>query len=98
MSESETYVTKQNPSLDDWLDFNKDYFAQLRGEVPVNAPNYAPFVDVDLYAAEEKVTTDEYFERVRKTVGSLGRAGLQLVHSEMDDAFHIIVAPIDATT
>lgn len=98
MPELETYVTKQNPTVDDWLAFNEDYFAQLKGQSTVDAHRYAPLVDVDLYAAEANISTEAYFEQVRKRVGSLGRTGLRLVHSEMDDAWHIIVAPGEATT
>jgi hypothetical protein len=98
MTEQETYVSKQNPTVDDWLAFNEDYFAQLKGEGAPDTPNYAPLVDVDQYAAEAKISTEDYFEQVKKRVGSLGRAGLQLVHSEMDDAWHIVVAPIEVTT
>ena len=97
MPELETYVTKQNPTIEDWLAFNKDYFAQLKGEETVATPHYAPFTDVDLYAAEEQVSTEEYFEKVKERVGSLGRAGLRLVHSEMDDAWHVVVAPVEET-
>ena len=34
MAEIETYVTKVNPNEQDWLDFNNDLFALLRGEIP----------------------------------------------------------------
>ncbi len=97
MPESETYVTKQRPNLEDWLAYNGPYFDQLRGgNTTTNAP-YSPFVDVDRHAAQEGVSLEEYFVRVSTAVGSLGRAGLQLVQSDMDDAWHIVVASEAAT-
>lgn|GEM_PF-7085307 len=38
MSETETYLTKENPSEQDWLNFNDSFFASLRGERPEEAP------------------------------------------------------------
>ena len=93
MAEIETYVTKENPNEQDWLDFNNNLFASLRGEVPQETPQYAPFVDVDLHAAESGMSVEAYFEQITDKVGPLGRAALRLVHSDMDDAWHIIVAP-----
>ena len=92
MAEIETYVTKEKPNEQDWLDFNNDLFASLRGEVPQETPQYAPFVDVDRHAAESGVSVEAYFKKIADKVGPLGRAALQLVHSDMDDAWHITVA------
>ena len=92
MAEIETYVTKENPNEQDWLDFNNDLFALLRGEVPQEAPQYAPFVDVDRHAAESGMRVEAYFKQIADKVGPLGRAALRLVHSDMDDAWHITVA------
>lgn len=97
MAETESYITKSNPSAEDWLAFNKEYFAHLKGETSDGSVDYAPFVDVDLYASEAGLSVEEYFERINEQVGVLGRAALQLVHSEMDDAWHIVVAPEAAT-
>lgn len=93
MAELENYVTKTNPTLEDWIDYNAGLFTALQTHTNTNETEYAPFVDVDRHAAEAGVTTEAYFETVRSRVGSLGRAGLQLVNSEMDGAWHIIVAP-----
>ena len=95
MTEQETYLTKQDPSVDDWLAYNSDYFAQLRGEDSTGNRAYAPFTDIDSHAAEAGISTTDYYEQVVNRVGSLGHAALQLVHSEMDDAWHVIVAPIE---
>jgi hypothetical protein len=97
MPESETYVTKQNPSIDDWLAYNDAFFSQLKEEGSVGTPNYAPLVDVDRHAEEAGTSLEDYFEQIKRRVGSLGRVGLQLVRSEMDDAWHVIVAPTEAT-
>lgn len=91
MTQPESYVTKANPSMEDWLEYNKDWFAVLNGMAPEAPPQYAPFVDVDQYAAKAGVSTKEYYEQVKEKVGPLGRAALQLVHSDMDDAWHIII-------
>ena len=92
MAEIETYVTKEKPNEQDWLDFSSDLFALLRGEVPQETPQYAPFVDVDRHAAESGVSVEVYFKQIVDKVGPLGRAALRLVHSGMDDAWHITVA------
>jgi hypothetical protein len=91
MTEIESYVTKASPSVEDWLEYNKDLFAALKGSTRGSIPQYAPFVDVDRHAAEAEVSTKEYYEQVKEMVGPLGRAALILVHSDMDDAWHIIV-------
>lgn len=98
MAEREEYVTKENPNVDDWLEYNSDFFAHLKGESVTTPTQYAPFVDVDRHAEEAGLDLEEYVEQIRTRVGSLGRVGLQLVHSEMDDAWHLIVAPVEATT
>ena len=97
MTKQETYVTKQNPTIDDWLAYNSDFFDQLRGGSTPGDPAYAPFTDIDSRAAEVGVSTDDYYEQVVNRVGLLGHAALQLVHSEMDNAWHIVVAPKEAT-
>ncbi len=91
MAEIETYATKHNPTVEDWLAFNKDLFDVLKGSSSEAAPQYAPFVDVDEHAVKAGVSTNEYYEQVKERVGSLGGAALRLVHSDMDDAWHIIV-------
>ena len=91
MAEVETYVTKDNPTVEDWLAFNKHLFDVLKGSSSEVAPQYAPFVDVDEHAAKAGVSTKEYYEQVKAMVGSLGGAALRLVHSDMDDAWHITV-------
>lgn len=91
MTDKETYITKKNPTEDDWLEFNKDLFAVIRGENPENPPHYAPFVDVDVKAEEAGMSTAEYFERIKNRVGPLGRAALRLLHTDMDDSWHIVI-------
>lgn len=93
MAEFETYVTKSKPSVEDWLDFNSELFSRLKNEDDVRSTPYAPLVDVDLHALAAGMDTKEYFEQVKDRVGSLGRAALQLIHTEMDGASHIVVAP-----
>lgn len=91
MAEVETYVTKSDPSFEDWLAFNQNLFASLRGEDPEGPIQYAPFTDADDYAAEEGISVEGYFDRAVELVGPLGRAALALVHTEMDDSWHITV-------
>ena len=94
MAENESYVTKTNPSAEDWLTYNNDLFTSLKGGFPELAPQYAPFVDVDRHAAEAEVSVEEYFNQIRERVGPLGQAALRLVQSEMDDAWHITIEPV----
>lgn len=95
MANKESYVTKKNPSADDWIEYNGGLFAGLRGEESEQLVQYAPFVDVQRHAADAGVTTGEYFEQIQARVGSLGNYALKLVRSEMDAASHIIVAHSD---
>lgn len=91
MSEAETYVTKRNPTLEDWLEYNKDYFAVLRGEKPQGPVQFAPLTDMDEYAYEAGMTEEAYFEQIKDRVGPLGRAALSLVFSSMDQAVHVVL-------
>lgn len=93
MTETESYATKKDPTAEDWLDYNKDFFATLRGEEPAEAPRYAVFTDVDRLAAKSGLSVKEYFEQVQEKVGSLGQATLRLVYTYMDESWHITVAP-----
>lgn len=90
--EFETYLTKKNPDADDWLEFNKDYFATLNNEKTENNPRYAPFVDVDIIANQAGLSIEEYYQTIKTRVGVLAKATIELVHSDMDDAWHIIIA------
>lgn len=96
MAELETYVTKENPDVEDWLEYNKDLFATLNGLKTERYPHYAPFVDVDRCAVSDGVSVEEYYEKIKTRVGILAKATLRLVHSEMDDAWHITVEPTQA--
>lgn len=92
MTKHETYVTKADPSDEDWLAFNKDFFNALKGQEPENKPQYAPLTDADRHAAKAGVSVEEYFGQLNDRVGPLGEAALRLVYSEMDGAWHITVA------
>ena len=91
MSEAESYVTKARPTLEDWLEYNQNYFASLRGEVPTDIPYFAPLTDIDMHAERAGVSLEEYYEQVKERVGVLGAYVLRLVHSPMDDAWHLVV-------
>lgn len=91
--ESESYLTKHNPTVDDWLEHNKAFFALLRGEVSDEDAQFAFLTDVDALALEEGVTLESYFESLKEKVGPLGIYTLELSHSQMDDAWHVILAP-----
>ncbi len=94
MADQELYITKCNPSVDDWIKYNMGLFAGLRGEVsdePVR--QYAYLVDLQRHAAAEEVPIHEYFEQLQTRVGGLGEYALELVYSEMDAASHVGLAP-----
>lgn len=95
MVEHESYVTKTDPSVEDWLAYNEGLFALLRGEASDVDPQYAPLTDVDKHAAKAGVSVEEYFNLIKERVGPLGRVALQLVYSEMDEAWHIVVEVVD---
>lgn len=96
--EAETYATKGEPTVEDWMRFNDGLFTALRGlDASTQAtPRYAPLVDVDIHAAEAGVSIPEYFEGIKERVGPLGGAALKLVQSDMDNAWHITVEPVEA--
>ena len=91
MAETETYVTKEKPTVEDWLQYNSALFAKLKGSPSDSGIQYSPLTDVDEYASEAGMSTEEYYEQIKNTVGSLGNAALRLVHSEMDDSWHVTV-------
>jgi len=93
----ETYVTKKNPTVDDWLGYQDLLFTRLNeGQSTAGVPN-APLVDVQKYADEQQISVEEYYEKIKEKVGPLGgRAALLLVDSQMDDSYHIVVGPADA--
>lgn len=92
MSNPETYVTKNSPSVDDWIEYNKGPFDALRaGTSREENVTYAQLTDFDGHASRAGIETQEYFEQLKSRVGHLGGAALQLVYSEMDDAWHVIV-------
>lgn len=96
MAEAENYVTKRNPTIEDWLEYNDGYFQTLKGTADEDVrPSYAPLTDIDTHAMEVGMSTEELYEQVKERVGPLGRAALQLVHSGMDDAWHVVVGVDD---
>lgn len=98
MTNPESYVTKKNPTIGDWLDFNAGLFAALKGVDSDKPINYAPLADIDIHASQRGVSTEELFEEIRTIVGPLGRACLRLVTTEMDGASHVIIKPSDDTS
>ena len=93
MSEAETYLTKVQPDVDDWLEFNAPFFAKLRGVEQEGPVQFAPFTDVDVHAERAGVSLEEYFAQIKQKVGPLGRLTLTLVYSPMDEACHVVVGP-----
>lgn len=91
MNEPETYVTKENPSVQDWLDYNGSFFEGLKENSTEATLPFAPLTDFDRYAIVAGIDMEEYFEKIKEIVGPLGGATLELVHSEMDDAWHVTV-------
>lgn len=91
MEKAEDYVTKQQPTLEDWLEYNKGLFAGLRGEESEKEVQYSPLVDVRRHASEAGESTREYFEKLQVRVGDLGEYALRLVRVEMDSSEHAVV-------
>jgi len=90
--EPESYLTKRNPTIDDWLVHNAPVFDALRNGAPVEEGVYfAPLTDFDEYALDAGVELEDYFAQLKERVGLLGCFGLRLVHSDMDDATHVVI-------
>lgn len=79
---SKVYATKANPTEEDWFRYNRT----------LSPLEFAPLTDVDQRATAAGISTDEYFEKIKERVGPLEGAELRLVASDMDSAWHIIVA------
>lgn len=92
MKKQESYVTKRQPTAEDWIEYNSGLFAALRGEESEAPVQYAPLVDVQRHAGEAGESTRDYFEKLQARVGELGEYALKLVHTEMDAATHVVVA------
>lgn len=94
MEKDETYVTKENPSVQDWLDYNEPFFESLKENSTEASLSFAPLTDFDTHAIVAGTDMEKYFERIKEIVGPLGETTLKLVHSEMDDAWHITINPL----
>lgn len=95
MEKPEDYITKQHPTVDDWIEYNSGLFAALRGEESEAPVQHAPLVDLQRHAAEAGESTREYFEKLQARVGDLGEFTLRLVKVEMDGASHVVIAHED---
>ncbi|GEM_PF-1668499 len=82
---AKSYITKANPTEEDWFRYNQ----------ALSPLEYAPLTDVDRRATALGMSTDDYFEHIKERVGLLDGAELRLVSSDMDSAWHIIVAETD---
>ncbi len=91
MAEAENYLTKKNPTDEDWLDYNQPVFARLKGDMSIKSANFAPLTDADLHAEAAGLNIEEYLEQLRDRVGPLGDAVLRIVNSEMDKSQHIVL-------
>lgn len=91
----DSYVSGRRPTVEQWIDYNQPVFRWYKGET--NTPpkqGFAPFVDVDLHAQAAEMSVEDYFDMLQQRVGSLGgKATLALVHSGMDDAYHVVLVP-----
>lgn len=91
---TETYLTKKQPTIEDWLEYNEGLFDALRtGTPPEKDATFAPLTDFDEHADRAGVDTLEYFEELKSRVGNLGTVALRLAYSEMDDAVHVVIGP-----
>lgn len=93
-AQPESYVTKINPTIEDWIAYNQPLFdAHRNDELIGESHSYAPLTDFDLHANRLGVTREELFKQLQETVGPLGSMALRQVHSGMDDAWHVIIGP-----
>jgi len=93
MTESETYLNKKQPSIEDWIEYNEPFFEEMRNGVDIpDKSSMAILTDFDEHAQRAGAETAAYFESLQQRVGDLGRAALILVHTDMDDAWHVTVA------
>lgn len=90
----ESYVTMQNPTIDDWIAYNRRLFDAHRDDELIDESyRYAPLTDFDLHAERLGVDRKVLFTELRERVGPLGSMALREVHTEMDDAWHVIIGP-----
>jgi hypothetical protein len=89
----EIYQVTQSPELKKWLDDNAQLFKWLRsGHVtPQPVSGYWVFVNFDDYVRSLGGDMQEWFNEIAAFVGELGKMRLELAHTEMDDAWHIIL-------
>lgn len=93
MSEAETYLTKVQPDINDWLEFNAPFFAKLKGVEQESPVYFAPFTDVHVQAERAGMSLEDYFAQLKEKVGPLGELALKLVYSPMDEACHVVLGP-----
>lgn len=93
-AQPESFLTKRNPTIEDWLEHNRELFDALREDKPIeDSHGYAILTNFDEHAGRLGVDKDELFAELEEKVGPLGSLALRQVRSGMDEAWHIIIGP-----
>lgn len=90
------YLTDPNPTTDDWLAHNADFFEALRQGGSTKGRSFALLTDIDRHAEQRGISTEQLFEELRERVGDLGAVELSLSHTDMDDSWHVVLTPKEA--
>jgi hypothetical protein len=90
--EIESYLTKPNPSVEDWIAYNKPFFdsANLRTSNENESLSWAILADFDLHAIQHGSPQNEYFDELTRRVGSLGKFALKLIDAG-DDSTAVVI-------
>lgn len=95
----EDYLTKSNPTLEDWHAFNEPIFETIQAvgadgtlhDLIRATHGFAPLVDADIKAEKLGISPSELLTKAEALAGDLGKLSLGLVDSEMDGAQHIVL-------
>lgn len=85
------YLTRRNRTIKKWLKYNKPLFDFLKSDCQGKKPTrgFAFLPDLDTHAEARQISTEELFAELAEQVGDLGWAKLYLVHSDVDNAWHV---------
>lgn len=90
-----TYVNSDQPTIDQWFEYNQPFFDWLRNhrQGPPPQSGFAYLVDLDGHADRLDVSTDELFYTVVDRVGDIGNAHLVMTRpNSMDGSVHVSIA------
>ena len=78
----------------DWIQHNDALFKSLKiGATSTQGCEFLIYTDFDETRRSQEVGVEKAFSELVDKVGDLGLARLVLVHSEMDDAWAVTLAP-----